>query len=220
MQTILFSSIRSPHCFKVLMLLNEKALPYELVEIDLPSKEQKTQAYLNLNPLGQVPVLKDDKGVHIDSLVIMQYLDESYPNPTLFPKDKTQKQEVLNWIELSSSSMRDVSHHLYWQLIEPPESGTDWQEVKRLKDQGYQLLNKLEQSLRQNQWLCGDLSAADLSVFAWLHGYKRFQLPETWQSYPKLKQWLETLEQRSSVQASYLQKGIAFSEYLANSASS
>ena len=209
--SILYSSARSPHCFKVSMVLEEKRIAFERIEIDLVAEEQKMPAYLAINPLGQVPVYEDDQGVHIDSLVILQYLDERYPDPSLFPSDPTLKQEVLDWIDCSSGPMRDVSHHLYWQLIEPPQEGTDWTEVGRLKVQGYALLDTMEASLAHaGNWLCGDLSAADFSVFAWIYGYKRFDLPEAWARYPNIQMWYQRLENRPCVQSSYQKTGKPF----------
>ena len=206
----LYSSIRSPHCFKVSIVLEEKGVAFERVEIDLRGKEQKTPEYLAINPLGQVPVYEDDQGVHIDSLVIMEYLDKRYPSPPLFPHNESLK-DVLDWIELSSGPMRDVSHYLYWQLIEPPQEGTDWDEVERLKARGYDLLDAMEAALAKNgDWLCGDLSAADFSVFAWVYGFKRFDLPASWDKYPRVRSWYQRLEKRPSVAASFQKKGKPF----------
>ena len=211
---ILYNSARSPHCFKVSMILEEKQVEFERIEIDLRSKEQKTPAYLAINPLGQVPVYEDDRGVHIDSLVIMQYLDKRYPEPRLFPEDKSRAQAALNWIDVSSSTMRDVSHYLYWQLIEPAQEGTDWAEVERLKTQGYKQLSAMEASLvAHGNWLCGNLSAADFSVFAWVYGYKRFDLPSSWDDYPRVKTWYNRLEARPSVAKSYQKEGRPFKDF-------
>jgi len=193
-KAILYSSISSPHCFKVSMVLEEKGVSFERVEINLREKEQKSEAYLELNPRGQVPAYKDDQGMVIDSLDIMQHLDKRYPSPKLFPDGEGELKDVLEWIESSSSSFRDISHHLYWQLLQPPEGGTDYTEVNRLKTLGYEQLSFMEQALEKNgEWLCGNLSAADFSVFA--------------------------LEARPSVLPSYQQQGKAFSEHLADSSS-
>lgn len=209
---ILYSSISSPHCFKVSIVLEEKGVEFERVEINLGEKEQKTPAYLELNPRGQVPAYKDDQGMFIDSLDIMQHLDKRYPSPELFPNEVGKLKDVLEWIECSSTTIRNVSHHLYWQLLQPPKHGTDWDEVNRLKALGYEQLNLMEKALAQNgQWLCGDLSAADFSVFAWIYGYKRFDLPSSWNNYPKVLEWFQKLEKRPSITSSYQQQGKAFS---------
>ena len=217
-KAILFSSVSSPHCFKVSMILEEKGVDFERVEINLREKEQKSDDYLALNPKGQVPAYKDEQGMVLDSLDIMQYLDKRYPSYKLFPSEAEKLKNVLGWIESSSTTIRDVSHHLYWQLLQPPKGGTDWEEVKHLKTLGYEQLTLMEQALETNsEWLCGDLSAADFSVFAWVYGYKRFELPSDWADYPKVQGWLERINNRPSVAVSYQQTGIPFSDYLKQS---
>ena len=211
---ILYSSASSPHCFKVSMILHEKNVSFQRVEINLRTKEQKTPAYLAINPLGQVPVYEDEQGVHIDSLVIMQHLDKRYPDPPLFPADPETNQQVLEWIDVSSTTMRDVSHHLYWQLLEPPADGTDHAEVTRLMTLGYEMLEKMERALSKNTWLCGDISAADYSVFAWVYGFARFDLPSSWDAYPHVHAWRERLAARPGVTASYQVKGRTFQAFL------
>jgi glutathione S-transferase len=145
----------------------------------------------------------------------MEYLDERFPFPPLFPQDEEARQTVLAWIDLSSTAMRDISHHLYWQFIEPPEGGTDWAEVTRLRQEGLELLSRVEEALLSGGgWLTGVLSAADFSVFAWIYGYGRFGLPDAWEVFPNLKAWLERLAKRPSFAASYQQQGRPFSSLL------
>src|SRR2546430_12031198 len=81
----------SPNCQRVKVVVAEKNLPYEIVPIDLRSHEQKTPSYLKLNPYGKVPVLTDDATVLYESLIINEYLDEKYPNPSLMPKEPGKK---------------------------------------------------------------------------------------------------------------------------------
>lgn len=208
---VLYSSVRSPHCFKVSMFLHERGVTFDRVEIDLPAKQQRTPTYLAINPLGQVPVYRDEQGVHIDSLVIMRYVDERQPGPTLFPVDPAELEDTLAWIELSSTAMRDVSHHLYWLVVEPPEGGADPVEVQRLRAQGMELLDRVEAALASRPWLGGDrMGAADVAVFSWLYGYARFDLPSTWDHHPHLRAWLDTLAARPSFAASYRQVGRPF----------
>lgn len=209
---ILYSSARSPHCFKVSLFLHEKGVAFDRIEIDLPKKQQRTPAYLAINPLGQVPVYADDRGVHVDSLAIMRYLDARHGPHRLFPTDGEALHEALAWIELSSTAMRDVSHNLYWLLIEPPATGADPDVVVRLKGEGMALLERVETALDRGEgWLVGGaLGAADLSVFAWLYGFRRFGLPPTPAAFGRLRAWSERLEARPSFAASYGQVGRPF----------
>jgi len=208
-KSTLYSSIRSPHCLKIGIVLTEKRIPFERVEIDLRAKQQKSASYLAINPAGQVPVYVDVQGVHANSLVIMRYLDQRYPNPPLFPQDPQRLQSILDWIELSSGQARDVSHELYWQLIEPPEGGTDWAIVDELKAQGVAFLAKMDAALANTPYVCGELSAADFSLLPWIHGYRRFDLPEAG-SMPNVDAWLNRMTQRPSFAVNYQQKGRPF----------
>ena len=80
----LYDARRCPYCARVRIALAEKRLPYETVEIDLSARP----AWLyELNPAGKVPVLDDGGFVLPESDVILEYLDERYPEIPLLPED-------------------------------------------------------------------------------------------------------------------------------------
>jgi len=208
-QSTFYSSIRSPHCLKVALILAEKGISFDRVEIDLRARQQKTAAFLAVNPMGQVPVYVDDEGVHTDSRHIIQYLDQRYPQPRFFPTDPALLQDVLAWIEFSSGRVRDVSHELYWQVTEPPENGTDWDVVHALKAEGVTILERLEDALTDGDFICGKLTAADFSMLPWIHGYARFGLPEAG-SMPNVEKWLNRMTSRASFRENYQVAGSRF----------
>ena len=77
----LYDAARCPYCARVRLALAEKAADYETVEIDLGNRPPWIY---ELNPNGKVPVL-DDGFVLPESVAIMEYLDERYPEPPLLP---------------------------------------------------------------------------------------------------------------------------------------
>lgn len=80
----LYDAARCPYCARVRIVLEEKQIAYEPVEIDLGDRP----AWLyEKNPSGKVPVLEEDTLVLPESEVIMEYLDERYPAPALLPAD-------------------------------------------------------------------------------------------------------------------------------------
>jgi glutathione S-transferase len=80
----LYDADRCPYCARVRIVLAEKDVEYETVTIDLSDRP----AWLyEKNPVGKVPVLEDGAFVLAESAVIMQYLDERYPDPPLLPVD-------------------------------------------------------------------------------------------------------------------------------------
>jgi maleylpyruvate isomerase len=83
----LYDYFRSSAAFRVRLALNYKQLPYEKIKINLLDGAQLTPEYAKLNPSGLVPVLGvgDNETVH-QSLAILEYLNEEYPNNPLLPK--------------------------------------------------------------------------------------------------------------------------------------
>ena len=86
--TTLYDAARCPFCARVRIVLAEKKLSYETVEIDLTDRP----AWLyDLNPVGKVPVLDEDGWILPESAVIAEYLDERYPEPPLWPEDPGER---------------------------------------------------------------------------------------------------------------------------------
>jgi len=86
----LYDAARCPYCARVRIVLAEKGLEYEPVEIDL---RNRPDWLYGLNASGKVPVL-DDGFVLPESAVIMEYLDERYREPSLLPDDLARRAEA------------------------------------------------------------------------------------------------------------------------------
>jgi len=77
----------SVHSFKVRIVLAEKKLAWTERRVELLRFEHLRPEYLRLNPNGVVPTLVHDGRVILESSLICQYLDETYPDPALLPAD-------------------------------------------------------------------------------------------------------------------------------------
>lgn len=83
---------RSSAAYRVRIALNLKGIAAEHLPHHLRKGEQNASGYLALNPQGLVPTLEDDTGaVLTQSLAIIEWLDETYPNPPLLPSDVLQR---------------------------------------------------------------------------------------------------------------------------------
>jgi len=89
----LYTFFRSSASYRVRIALNLKGITYEQVPIHLRrgGGEQFSAAYRAINPQALVPVLEDNGRILTQSLAIIEYLDEKYPNPPLVPKDPADK---------------------------------------------------------------------------------------------------------------------------------
>jgi maleylacetoacetate isomerase len=83
----LYGYFRSSAAFRVRIALNLKKLNYESAFIHLRRGDQRQPRFLDINPQGLVPALEVDDTLLIQSLPIIEYLDETYPEPPLLPSD-------------------------------------------------------------------------------------------------------------------------------------
>ena len=87
----IYDAARCPYCARVRIALAEKGVEHELFAIDLSDRP----AWLyEKNPLGKVPVLEEDAFVLPESEVIMEYLEDRYPEPALLPADPAAARAV------------------------------------------------------------------------------------------------------------------------------
>ena len=84
----LYDARRCPYCARVRIVLAEKGIAYEPVEIDL--RDRPGWLY-EKNPAGRVPVLEEDGWVLPESAVIAEYLNERHPKPPLWPDDPGER---------------------------------------------------------------------------------------------------------------------------------
>ena len=92
----LFTYWRSLATYRVRMALNVKGItPDELIDVNLVQGKQRDDAFRKINPMMAIPALiEDDGNVLFESLAIMEYLEETHPNPPLLPKDPRARARV------------------------------------------------------------------------------------------------------------------------------
>ena len=86
---------RSSASYRVRIALNLKGLSADHLPHHLRKGEQRDPAYLAINPQGLVPTLQDDRGAIItQSLAIIEWLEETHPEPPLLPKDPLRRAKI------------------------------------------------------------------------------------------------------------------------------
>jgi RNA polymerase-associated protein len=179
----LYDAARCPYCARVRILLAEKEVPYETVEIDL---ENRPVWLYEKNPVGRVPILEEGSFVLPESRVIMEYLEERYPEPPLLPPGPAERALVRLWFE----RFDDLSRPYYSVLFEG-------QAADALDAE----LAKLDTALAASPYLAGSqFSQADIAYIPWIiraEGRAGVDLG----SHGNLRGWLGRLTERRSIAA-------------------
>lgn len=192
---------------KVEIALAEKAIAYERVLA--PFTQTKGYAprhpeVLAHNPKRQVPVLIDGDLALYDSTVIIEYLEDAYPSPPLFPmtpRDRARCRLLeLHADEIIIACVKPLMHR-----TEPgAPARPDWIERERTAAQSEIALATqyatIEARLAAGDYLCGDFSAADIATFMQLFYAQRLGGPSM-KPYPALWSWYRRLKARPSIGA-------------------
>jgi stringent starvation protein A len=180
----LYDADRCPYCARTRIVLAEKGLEYETVEIDL---DDRPAWIYEKNPLGRVPVLEEDAFVLPESAVINEYLEERYPEPSLWPADPGERAFgrllVFRFDQLSKP---------YYALRRGEEGAGE-----RLASE----LAKLNAVLDARPYLSGrEFGLADVAYLPWIVR-ARDRMGVELGSFAALGGWLERLSARPSIAA-------------------
>lgn len=186
----LFSSASCPDSHRVRMVLAEKGITVEILDVD---GAHKSEDLIDLNPYNTVPTLVDRELVLYDSRAIMEYLDERFPHPPLMPVDPVSRART----------------RLALFRIEK-----DWYElVPALESKGEKTASKARKMLRDSitagaevfgakpYFLSDEFSLVDATIVPILWRLKRYQIDLPRQAKPVL-QYAGRMFARESFQAS------------------
>lgn len=187
----------SGNCYKIRLLLHFLKLPFERVELDFyPRREHKEPWFLEINPLGQLPVIDDEGYVLRDAQAILMYLASRYdPSGKWFPRtDPATVGRIGQWLgfadSLSSTSGAARLHDTLFYDVD----------VEKCRAGAHALFRVLDEHLwfgeqQGHDWLCGtrEPTIADIACFPYVMlssdgGISR--LP-----YPAIRRWTDRFKQ-------------------------
>jgi maleylacetoacetate isomerase len=106
----LYGYFRSSAAFRVRIALNLKGLSYDQVPIHLRRNDQAKPEYRGVNPQGLVPALEIDGDTLIQSLAIIEYLDETHPQPALLPAEPADRARVRALAEIVACDIHPINN--------------------------------------------------------------------------------------------------------------
>ena len=177
---VLHDYFRSSAAYRVRIALNLKGVDYESRPVDLRTGAQKGVDYRSLNPQGFVPMLEIDDHRLTQSLAIIVYLDQRYPEPPLMPADPVDQAHVR---ALSLSIACDIHplnnlrvlKYLGGTLGVEEEKRDSW--YRHWVTEGFTALEALA-AQRSGSFLFGNsLTLADLCLVPQMYNARRFDVP-------------------------------------------
>lgn len=126
----LYEYFRSTSSFRTRIALNLKGLPYEHVSVHLRRSEQRGETYTRMNPQQLVPTLVDGEHALIQSLAIIEYLEETHPEPPLLPAAAADRARVRAVAQIAACEVHPL-HNLRVLEYLRGELGQDEDGVQR-----------------------------------------------------------------------------------------
>ncbi|OYQ34041.1 glutathione S-transferase [Sandarakinorhabdus cyanobacteriorum] len=184
----------TPDGYKISIALEELGLAYQVQPLDLAKGEQKSAAFLRLNPNGKVPAIVDDGFGVMESGAILVWLAEK--TGQLLPADPRARSEALQWLMLQVGGLGPMMGQAnlfghYWPEKLPAVQARYLAEVRRL-------LAILDARLADRPFLAGEYSIADIAHFCWARtaGWTGVDIAP----FPHLTAWIDRVAARPAVQ--------------------
>jgi GST-like protein len=190
----------TPNGFKISIALEELALPYKVVPIDIGRGAQFGAEFLRISPNNKIPAIVDHEGPAgralslFESGAILMYLAEK--TGRLMPSEPAKRWAATEWLFFQMASigpmLGQAGHFRNYAPEKIPYA------VDRYTNEAKRLWAVLDRRLAEHEYLADEYSIADIAVFPWLgrpdvHGV---ELAE----YPHVGRWREAIAARPAVQ--------------------
>lgn len=206
---LVLHGMQSPNVVKVILMLEECGLDYELKHTAVFAQAQFAPEFLALNPLGKVPVLEDP---HLgqplfESGAILLWLAER--EGRFLPTEQPARAEVIQWLMVQMANLGPMLGQVNHFDIAPPDTAPYAR--ARYRAVAQKLYRLLDDRLQARDWLAGgDYSVADMATQPWAHYVERHGFDPA--DYPALVAWRTRIDQRPASRRARARVAEAFDE--------
>jgi GST-like protein len=200
-------SAPTPNGVKVSIMLEETGLLYEPHRVSLEG-DQRSPAFLSLNPNGKIPAIVDPDGpggkplALFESGAILVYLAEK--TGRLMPKDAALRYETLQWVFFQMAGIGPMFGQFGFFFKFAGREIEDKRPLERYATESKRLLGVLEERLARREWIMGDdYTIADIISFPWVRALKTTYEASSFlglDTYPKVMGWMERAAARPASQ--------------------
>ena len=212
--TLIVHGMQSPNVIKVILMLEECGLDYELRHTAVFNQAQFEPEFLAMNPLGKVPVLEDprlgqngERGPIAESGAILFWLAER--EGKFLPTTQPARAEVMQWLMVQMANYGPMLGQFTHFNIAPPDTAPYARE--RYRAIAERLNRIIDQRLQGRDWIAGgDYSIADMATQPWAYYVERHGFDPA--DYPALVEWRTRIEARPAVQRALARATEAFDD--------
>ncbi len=205
----LYDCASAPSPRRARILLAEKGVAHQTVEVDLRRGEQLSEAYRQVNPQCTVPALRTDEGLLLtDNAAITAYLEARYPQPPLLGSTAAEKAEIASWnwrVEFEgllaiAEALRNGTPAMANRALPGP---VDYAQIPALAERGLaraqQFFVTLNQRLDGREFIAADrFSIADITAVVAVD-FARVVKVRPGDQHPQLQRWRAAMAQRASM---------------------
>jgi len=175
MKVVLYSYWRSSSSHRVRIALSLKGVPFELRTVNLLAGEQMTGEHVARSPMGYVPCLVVDGETFVESVAIIELLEDLVPTPRLFPRDPKDRARVRAMVEMVSSGIQPLQN---LRVLQRASSSKDEQLAfaREFNQRGLEAIERTMESSRvRGRYAYGDEpTAADVFLLPQITSARRF----------------------------------------------
>jgi glutathione S-transferase len=205
----LYDCTTAPSPRRARILLAEKCVAHETVQVDLKNSEQLSDAYRKINPQCTVPALRTEDGTLLtDNAAITAYLEARYPEPPLLGSTPIEKAEIASWnwrIEFEglmaiAEALRNSAPAMANRALPGP---VDYQQIPELAQRGVSRLQQffatLNDRLTGRDFIATDrFSIADITAVVAVD-FARIVKVKPSEQHPNLQRWRESMARRPAM---------------------
>jgi GST-like protein len=189
----------TPNGWKIALMLEECALPYEIKYVDLSKDEQFEEAFLKISPNGRMPAIVDPGGPDgapisiFESGAILQYLGDK--TGRFYPAGRRPRSDVEQWLFWQIGGLGPMAGQAA-HFRNYKKDKIDYA-IKRYTDEVIRLYGVMDGRLADRDFLAGDYSIADMASWPWIRGYKAYGIDLT--EFEHLRAWFKRVGARPAV---------------------
>jgi glutathione S-transferase len=147
--------------------LQELGVDFEAIPVDLRKGEHRRPEFLKLNPAGKIPVLVDGDLVLTESVAIVLYLADEYPEKRLLPRDLGQRAHALRWLLFAATELEQPLWRISRNTFLYPEPERQPSDVVIASREFREMAAVVEEHLRGRDYLVGDRATVADFVMAY-----------------------------------------------------